>query len=235
MIFMKLSTENKIKDTEINQNELYFEWFLNELKGSGYIDNYYREPESFIVSDKILYGEIQRFKTKESSVIYKTLFSEITTTYDYIIIWNNDAMYYFFEVMNDKMLFSFKRPPFIAHKREIENEEKYVSYVDVKPASNAQKGGKVSSSNTFTYKQILCFIRNGIYINKIVPIPSGKNGMKISLFVNTFTPMRYLFTDGSGVNGRNQLRKFQWKEKSITLKDYIKNKTEYLLKQKSLI
>ena len=96
-----------------------------------------------------------------------------------------------------------------------------VSYVDVKPTNSVQrKGGKVSSSITFPLKNRILWDRSRIYINKVVPMPMSGTGFKSALFIKTFTPQRYLLTDGG-----KQLRKIKYPV--TTMLAYVnKQKTE---------
>jgi len=88
-----------------------------------------------------------------------------------------------------------------------------VSYVDVKPhfAAAAFGGGKMASYYTFPYIQKYLFMSQGLYINKIIPIHTGKHGRSTCLFATTFVPNRYLYTDKSG-----KFREIPYRKKSIT-------------------
>jgi len=214
--------------TEVNTIELYFEWWLREMLTAGYIKKYMREPETLVAGSPITYGRIKRFKRKEKQIEEFNLFPEVKYTYDYVIIWNEAAEYIFYEELLAEPVFQFGKPLFvasraiIAHSDTQETEEEIVSYVDVKPTTNVmQKGGKVSSAVSFPFKQRLCYTTLGIYINKVVPIPMAGSGYKSALFIKSFTPQRYLLTDGA-----TKRRKIKF---PITnLNGYVKKKSDYI-------
>jgi len=214
------------KKTKVNPIEQYFEWYLQELKDCGYIKDFFREPETLTVAETstALYTKRMKSKTKHIEI---NLFPKIRLTYDYLIIWNDIAEYFFYEVIEPhNVLFQLKRPLFIAHKYPLyingevysETEIPY-SYIDVKTLSTITRFGSNSTSYTFPLKQRMLYDSFGIYVNKIVPIPAGKKGFKQSLFLNSFTPKRYMFTDKSG-----QLRKINWPTQ--TLSEFLKKKEE---------
>lgn len=209
-----------MKKTEINDIEQFFEWWLLEMLSAGYIKEFFREPETMVVRTTAEYGRYKRFKSKEKEVEIFNLFPEIKYTYDYQIIWNKEAEYLFYEETNEAMVFQFGKPKFIAHyNQELEH---CVSYVDVKPTNSVQqKGGKVSSSITFPLKCRMLWDSQRLFINKVVPIPMRGTGHSMALFITTFTPQRYLLTNGGG-----QARKIKFKVKS--LKEYALEKTKII-------
>lgn len=203
------------KITKQNTNEMYFLWWAKELMDKGYIKDIEREPETFIVDDVIKHKREKHFVRKENELEEFNLFRKLVYTYDFRIIWNEKALYYFYEIYDKYGYFKFGRPLFIAHKTDLG----ITSYIDVKPTSNiASRFGKTNTSVTFPYKQRLLFKNHGIYINKSVSIPMAGAGFKSALFLVSFTPKRFLLTDG----GR-QKRKFKWEDKTITLEEYISN------------
>lgn len=204
--------------TEKNTLELYFEWWLLEMQGAGYIKSFLREPESIVAIGAAEYGRYKRFKSKEKEIELFNLFPKYEYTYDYKIIWNESAQYVFYEEVLPSNVFQFGKPAFIAHK---EGDE-VISLVDVKPTNSVQRqGGKVSSALTFPLKQRMIWERDRIYINKVVPMPMSGTGFNSALFIKTFTPQRYLLTDGGG-----QRRKIKWK--AVSMKDYVNEKVTYI-------
>jgi len=212
--------------TEINGLETYFEWWLKEMQTAGYVKSFERETETFIVAPVSSYGRYKRFKRKEKEIESFSLFPEIKYSYDYKIYWNSTAEYLFYEEINEHKVFQFGRPLFIAYLNKNEKTDQnddypIISYVDVKPTNSVQRrGGKVSSSITFPLKNRLLWENSGIYINKVVPMPMSGTGYSSALFIKTFTPQRYLLTDGG-----KQLRKIKF---SVTdLNSFVfKRKTE---------
>ena len=205
-----------IKKTDKNGIETYFEWYLNELSALGYVKHYSRESKSFVVRNESEYGELVRFKRKSPEIKQFNLFPKITYTPDYFIEWTPLAEYFFFEEVNFTEVFQFGKPLFVAHRGTRDNGESFLySYVDVKPTNSVvRRGGRVSSSVSFPFKQRMLWEQEKVYINKVVPIPMAGTGFNSALFVKSFVPQRYLLTDG----GR-QIRKIQFKLR--TLNEYI--------------
>lgn len=211
-------------DNERNQIEIYFDWWLSEMIANGYIKNSYREPETIVVSEPIEYGRIKRYKRKENTVEAFNLFPAIRYTYDELIVWTSKAEYLFYEIVNAQSVFQFGKPLFVAHKKEIDGVIEVVSYVDVKPTTSAQqKGAKVTSAISFPIKKRLCWENHGIYINKVVPIPMAGTGYSSALFILSFTPERFLLTDGG-----KRRRKIKWEDKLCNLHGYVKKKQDFI-------
>ena len=206
--------------TEKNKLELYFEWWLLEAKSHGFVKDFAREPEVITICEPAKYGRYKRFKTKEKEVEHFSLFQKVETEYDYIIEWDERAEYLFYEEVLPGSIFQFGRPIFIAHR--LEDQDKIVSYIDVKPTNSVfRAGGKVSSAITFPLKQRMLWDSQRLYINKVIPMPMSGAGFKSALFIKTFVPQRYLMTDGG-----QQARKIKWPYKD--LKEYVNTRTEYI-------
>ena len=200
--------------TEKNKIEEYFEWWLNDMVTAGYVKSYSRESEIITVAETSVYGRIKRFKRKPKQIEEFNLFPKIDYTYDYKIVWDISAEFLFFEVIDDHRVFQFGKPLFVAHEISLE----YVSYVDVKPTTSAMhKGARVSTSYSFPLKKRMIWDYHEIYINKVVPIPMAGTGYKSALFCKSFTPVRFLMTDGG-----KQSRKIKWE--IVMLKQYVKNR-----------
>lgn len=209
-------------ETEINDIEMFFQWWLNEMVEAGYIKSYIREGETLIADNSISYGRIKRFKSKESKVELFNLFPEVKYTYDYRIIWDQSAEFLFYETVEEAHAFQFGKPVFVAHYATIEDEAEIISYVDVKPTNSVMRaGGKVSSSITFPFKQRLIWMNEKLYINKVVPIPMSGTGFSSALFIKTFVPARYLITNKSGA-----ARKINFEY--INLSAFVHKRTTYL-------
>lgn len=190
------------KKTEINPIEQYFEWYLQELKDFGYIKDFFREPETLVVAYKTTANKILRKKSIDK-IVEIPLFPEIVLTYDYLIIWDKKAEYYFYECIEPhNILFQLGMPLFIAHQghlkirgEDYDLDDTIYSYVDVKTLTCITQFGGNSSSYTFPIKQRMLYDTFGIYVNKIIPVPAGKKGINLALFHKSFIPSRYLLTD----------------------------------------
>jgi hypothetical protein len=187
--------------TEQNPIELYFQWWLDELKATGFIKYYEREPQTILVMEGMKHQREIHLKTKENKFEEISLTQSITYTYDYRIIWDNSAIFIFTEIYEPGGHFRFGTPSFVSHRHEVNGEPEIVSYVDVKPhASAARFGGKLSSFYTFPYIQKILLTMRGLFINKAIPTNQGSYGINTCLFATTFTPRRYQLTDGGRQN-----------------------------------
>jgi hypothetical protein len=202
-----------------NQGEIYFSWYLDELLQQGYLKEYQREPETFLVLPRYKFKKEKHFKKKENEYVSFNLFPDLSYTYDYRLIWNEKALNIFTELMHKDGHFRFGVPDFVSHNIEINGKTEIVSYVDVKPHRAAARfgGGKISTFYTFPLIQKFLAHFHHIYINKIVPTNTGKHGIATCLFAKTFTPNRYLFTDAG-----KQMRKIPFMR--VSLSNYVKRK-----------
>jgi hypothetical protein len=188
---MKIDYNGWVLDS---QEELYFCWWLEELKSEKFIHSFER-AESINVFDPVLINySIDSNGTQKAVKILR----ELNYTPDFLIRWNKKAEgifytvpgnYYPKEVITDCIFTVF---------------DPKESYVDVKGLFN---GPRLSTSITFPFVQKLMYHVNNIYIQKIVPL--GEDG----LFAKTFTPKKYLTTK----TGKE--RKIKWDIK--LLKDLI--------------
>lgn len=183
-----------MKNTEKNNFEMYFEWWLDDLIKEGDVISYEREPKTFVLCDEIKPSFIKatQLKTKVKQEKKKfTLFNEVSYTPDYVVVFTQKgAEKWLNRIFSDGSLeksFDDKKPFIFCgwDKTEIE------VYFDVKPPSKAIRfSSSLGSSREFPIKQRLMFERYGIYVNKVVPI-----GSKNALFNKTFIPERYKLTD----------------------------------------
>lgn len=202
----------KKNNTDINPIEMYFEWYLEELKQYGYVEYYDREPELIEVLPPFDHKREKHFKVKENTTEEFNMLQSVTYTYDYRIAWTEKAKYIFTEVYDPSGHFRFGMPTFVSHWIKLHGDYKMVSYIDVKPhISAAQFGGNVSSYYTFPFIQKFLMRTRGLFINKATPINQGKHGVSTCLFAKTFTPNRFLFTDAG-----QQLRKIRFVKRSIS-------------------
>jgi hypothetical protein len=181
-------------------DEVYFEWWLQELKDNGYVESYHR-AKSLTISDNITSDYTVKNKTK-SVIVTKNILQPIVYTPDYVIVWTDKANGIFFlDIYGSSILSKEKDKPLLYHKiwaQKIDN--KYVSIVDVKPSIN-QRFVKFTSSHTFVVKQALLYKTLCIFVDKI---------KVISLMKSTFTPDRYLRSDKN-----TTVRKIKFNIKSL--------------------
>jgi hypothetical protein len=216
--------------TKENPHEMYFRWYMEELEKFGYIKRFQREPEYLEVFPKALHRKEKHHKTKDNTSEIFAMLQGTSYTYDFRIIWTEKAKYIFEETFDPEGQFVFGKPTFVSHLKEIEGRIETVSYVDVKPHISAAQfgGGKNASYYTFPLIQKYLFLAYKLYINKIIPINSGKQGRTTCLFATTFVPNRYTFTDKS-----NSLRKLHYRKTSIvSYTEQKKSVIDLLLQQK---
>lgn len=189
--------------TERNDLEKYFEWWLNELMDHGYVRSWSRESERISLFPPYNALRMKYFKTKEPEHEQFSIMRSLVYHFDYEIVWNDISKDVFFQRAD----FSDPGTPAIFHYRDVyfishwDRERKCdFSYVDVKPPLVGSYGGQNNSYHTFPLKQQIILWMHGLYINKVIPFPMRGTGKTISLFPNTFTPHRFLITDGGGQN-----------------------------------
>lgn len=210
--------------------EVYFEWWLEELKAVGLVKSYEREPQTFVLMDAepIFYN--QHYKSKEPLVKNFNLFRPITYTPDYVISISCKLASRLFGVIKKetKLLYDldYREPGSvyqetlfytINHPHECLDKEHFIDiWFDVKPPAKAlQFSGQLGSSREFPYNQRLMYEKHNIIVNKVIPI-----GSSTSLFAKTFLPNRYKWTDKSGAI--RQLKGYEANAK--TLQQYLESK-----------
>lgn len=166
--------DKNVLDTGLykSKEELYFSWWLDELKSKGYIKKYEYECESLELAPPLQnsYTEELKTKTKEKS---ETLIREHIYTPDFKIFWTEKAKGVFWDSGRQNIW------PF----RQV--GEDLTSYVEV-------KGGFDSGNMTrlFIVNQKWLYSKLGIFVN-LVKITNKKGGF----FDKTFTPKRFMTTD----------------------------------------
>lgn len=197
--------------TQVNTLELYSLWYFQELQEQGFIKRVDRECESIEVLPDQFHIREKHWKTKANITETYRVEQARTYTYDYRVVWTDKALYYFTEVWDKEVPFKFGHPTFVSHIVDGE----MVSYIDVKPHANVQAKGSrvVSSAYTFPFVMKILLYRYNLYINKMIPIPMANGGFNTAMFVVTFTPARYYYTDGGGM-----LRKVpKWNRQSLSI------------------
>ena len=166
-----------------SKEEIYFTWFLDDLKKSGHIKYTYYQPETLILIKKPIY---YWKKQNKKSTIEKTgnIIDSLKYTPDFRIVWSKKGIQDYVYVLNEENIsvHSRARKPFISIRNKDYPCDSLVSYVDVK-GNFGQHGDTVK----FPVLQKIIFYTKNIYVEKIIPA---------KLFKKTFYPERYLFTDG---------------------------------------
>jgi hypothetical protein len=175
--------DDKIYDSK---EEIYFFWYLTELYNNGFIFQINYQPQTFTLADKQEYYWTQVLKTKTKQML-ATILQGHDYTPDFLIIWSSRAQGILYNKSDD--IFNFRKNVFVGKKYTYSQD---VSFIEVKA-----EFGKYNSFRWFTINQKWVYQKFGIYIQMVKPI---------SLFKKTFTPERFLFTDGG-----KQPRKLKYK------------------------
>lgn len=157
-----------------NNEEIFFSYYLDELKENGLITNYTYEEDTFELSPKIefTYKKKTHLKTKiKEEDLKKTLLREHVYTPDFKIFPTALGV--------DKNIFNYRYydfPIFI-----ISNEtDNVIHWVDIK----GEFAGKTNSTQyTFPLNQKWMYQQYGIYVQKVKPF---------DLFKQTFTPKKVI-------------------------------------------
>ena len=180
--------------------EEIFDCWAEELIKHSFIEKYIKVPTSMVLLPAEEYIErTQRtvYKgTKREKVVIdekrKVLFEEMTYRPDRIIYWAPKAKDVFFQ---DIKLWKTRPKTAFFYADFDQNEPGWWSAIDVKSPFQ----GKNCSDATFDVKKKLLWSRFNIYINKCIQYPAKKKkrlNKKHYLYTHTFTPTRYLYTDG---------------------------------------
>lgn len=163
----------------LSNEEIYFEWFLDELIELGYVKEYSYEAVTLsVTADSFEIREIDPLKRKTKLVIKdKILIPGTVYTPDYHIIWNEKAKDIFYLDVQDYEYYkqSLQYVPFFAEDRE--------SFVEIKPTWDQN-----NMTRAFMLKRAALASRgvDPVYINLI----------KIPKFFETYCmPKRYELTD----------------------------------------
>lgn len=165
-----------------SKEEVYFSWWLDELKREGYVKEYRYESRTLTLMNEVKLPWTKQMKTK-NKVEEHHLFSATTYTPDFEIIWTEKA----FGVFCDGVP-CVERPYFMATDHNNLLTEG-ITLVDVKGDHSAGASRGNFSQYSFPYKQKMAWMTLGLYVQKVVPV---------KLFRETFVPKRYFMTDGGG-------------------------------------
>jgi len=174
-----------------SKEEMHIWWYLMELYEYGFIDFVQYHPEPFLLSEKQFipeYKMIQKTKRKEVwSHVAAVFINQHVYTADFKIVWTSIGADFFVNRYDEED----KKKPFWG---KIINDE-IVSYIDVKGSFS---GPNNSSAITFPLNQKWVFDKHGVYVQKVIPVYGQRKGVRTlykGLFVDTFTPERYLYCD----------------------------------------
>lgn len=223
---------------KMNDPEMYFTWWANELEDKGLSKGWEFEPISFDIFDSDIIS-FTRFMAKGNEQINtKMLFGQLKWEPDFCVIMHRSLEGKMFAIIDteteDNRLITpdnFKKEKGNVYQEtylmtttdQIIDENWIKIWFDVKPpAYAAQRNGSLGSIRDFRYLQRIMFYRHKIYVNKVITDygKESKTNNIDSLFVKTFLPKRYKFTNKS-----RGLRKLKRHEMSCrTLENYLEYK-----------
>jgi hypothetical protein len=145
------------------------------------------------VSEKVIYKGTKREQVKTTTKNF-TLLNGSTYKPDFKIWWTEKSRGIFFIHISSTRKIIDHEAYFISDIEKCQETKKYyeVSYVDVKSPFR----GKNQSDVSFSLNRKIVMEKYGIFINKSINYPTKKmKNPKSYLWVDTFTPRRYLFTN----------------------------------------
>ena len=155
-----------------SNEEKYFSWYLEELKGRGYINRWEKIETSYELTDGLSHTYIKKMKKVNDKELIQTILAPSSYTPDFKIYWNKKAYGIFVEEVN-------------VTKNKIKTEficdSEGISIVETKATFDM---GNMTRLVTLNIKFL--YYRYNIYVN-LIKVPT--------IFKNTFTPDRYLMTD----------------------------------------
>jgi len=176
---------NKLKWHEPfhSPEEAYVSWYLDELTEAGFVIKHEHQPSSIHLSPKVSYNWEKTMKTKNKKM-NSALLQEHIYTPDFKVTWADGAHSVFFKDVNSVK--NHNDCYFWAETCLLELA--WNSYLEIKPSFDRN-----NMTRLFSINQKWIYDKLGLYVQKIVPV---------KLFMETFTPQRYLKTD-QGRHGRS--------------------------------
>jgi len=172
-----------------SMEELYFVWWLCDLKDEGYVEDAWYESDAFVLGKGYTKKYSKKMKTKvkveDESVLPQTVY-----TPDFKIKWTEKARGIFYHDLVSDCKITHGRKPKYSIGADL------VSYVEIKP--------NFDFNNMTRYVKIKInwlFQATGVYVN-LVKVPQ--------IFKDTFVPDRYFLTDEA-----KKTRQIKFKTKRI--------------------
>jgi len=190
-----------MKEQFDSNEEMYFFWWLLELKEKGFIKEIELQPTAFPLSSSISCEYEQQMKTKSKIVSEEIMKGHVYTT-DVFVIWNKNAIDKFTTLIDSGI-----RKKERSSLQFIISQEKggvIYSFIEVKPSFDQNNMTRLAVIN-----QKWVWEKFKTYVNIVIPEKH---------FNKTFTPGRYFFTNKSKVP-----RTIKYKS-VLTLSEFLKSK-----------
>lgn len=211
------------REEEKSSSEMYFEWWLDELKDAGFVLSYKR-CDTYDLIPPFAFDVKQHYKTKEPLIKTINVLRQIRYTPDYEVVFSKKLLAKLFCQIKGRDILDNGREnvpgniyqEVLFMSADDSSEDSITLFFDVKPPNSVIKfAGANASSRDFPIKQRLMYSVHNIFVNKVVPY-----GDKNCLFCKTFLPKRYKWTDKS-----KALRKLKdYEAKAKTLNQYLDSK-----------
>lgn len=180
-----------------SDEELYFFYYLEELKDAGFISRWEYNPAPFPLTD----GLDHYYRDSKGRLKSQCLFRKSVYTPDFKLYWNYSAENVLFRLMDSEQKLNL---PFIAQWSYTGDDNDMVSFVEVKGSFDRNNMTRLFINNRkFIWKL------HGWYIN-LAELPD--------FFRDTFTPASYLLTK------TGKIRKLNYPPKK--LEEYIADATK---------
>lgn len=172
--------------------EYYFQHYINELVYEGYVLWSQHHPDSFKLFDGMEYmvkRQLTRLKRTTSFTDFRRLLHPHSYQCDFLIQWAPKAEGVFYKKINSIVEGD-------AYFFAQEHNGKMMSLIDIKGGGY---NSRLSSDIQFPLNQKWVMSKFGLYVQKaqlIVAKKKGTSKVYSGLFPETFTPDRYLKTDG---------------------------------------
>ena len=136
-----------------SDEEIYFTWYLDELKANGYIREYRYHPPTYKLSEGQTYQSVKQLTTKLKYDDH-TLLQSHRYTPDFMIYWTDISLGVFNKPIRSTVPHEFLKAHFWAHEATGER----FSIIDVKPLFDMQ-----NMTRQFIINQKILFEKWGVY------------------------------------------------------------------------
>jgi hypothetical protein len=161
-----------MKNNFDSNEELYFSWYLDELKDKGYVNAWEKVETSYTLTPGLQHEYIKKMVRVSNKILQQTILKPSVYTPDFKIYWEPKAIGLFVvnpDDTNDKI-----NTPFIC-------DEELISIVETKGTFDNNNMTRLAINNIkFLYYEYNVFVN-------LIKVPS--------IFNKTFTPNRYLMTN----------------------------------------
>lgn len=182
-----------------SKEEVYFAWYLDELKEKGYVNSWHYHPKQFDLTLGFYYYVTEQKKRGGEKTTAHTLAQPQTYTPDFMIVWNKGKYFKLAKILSEQ-----SDHIFTANISDLDRffwcqviPYELTTYIDVKPMFSKRN----SDTAMFSLKRALMLQMHRTHVQKVVIQ---------DCFAKTFTPQRFLTCDVS--NGK---RKINWTIKQL--------------------